>query len=195
MPSTQWRDSSSRLRKWPIGWMLVAGSRGKERTFRMKRIAFLAAGVVVAGLTACTSSAPSAAPVSGPNATSSSAGASSLAATSSSVSANCRQQYNAWKNGRGEGLVAAVSAAGSTAQAGDIQALRAVLKNTRPALTRAARYPMPTCADPKGYWPALLMHVNAAAASTASTATLTAAMKGVPTLVRELNAELQHAGR
>jgi hypothetical protein len=70
-----------------------------------------------------------------------------------------------------------------------------VLKKTRPALTRAARYPMPACADPKGYWAALLMHVNAAAASTASTATLTAAMKGVPTLARELNAELQHAGR
>jgi hypothetical protein len=38
------------------------------------------------------------------------------------------------------------------------------------------------------------MHVNAAAASTRSAATLTAAMKGVPTLVRELNAELKHVG-
>jgi hypothetical protein len=161
----------------------------------MKRLAFLAAGAVLAGLTACTSSAPSAAPVSGPTATSSSAATSSPAATSSAASASCRQQYNAWKHGRGEGLVAAVSAVGSTAQAGDIQALRAVLKKTRPALTSAARYPMPTCVDPKGYWAALLMHVNAAAASKASTATLTAAMKGVPTLVRELNAELQHAGR
>ena len=39
-----------------------------------------------------------------------------------------------------------------------------------------------------------MMHVNAAAASTGSAATVTAAMKGVPTLVRELNAELKHAG-
>jgi hypothetical protein len=36
------------------------------------------------------------------------------------------------------------------------------------------------------------MHVNAVAASTGSTATLTAAMNGVPTLTRELDAELKH---
>ena len=84
----------------------------------MKRLAFLAAGAVVAGLTACTSSAPSAAPVSGPTATSNSAAPSSLPATNSAVSANCRQQYTAWKHGRGEGLVAAVSAVGSTDKRG-----------------------------------------------------------------------------
>jgi hypothetical protein len=39
-----------------------------------------------------------------------------------------------------------------------------------------------------------MMHVNAAAASTRSAATVTAAMKGVPTLARELNAELKGAG-
>jgi hypothetical protein len=50
---------------------------------------------------------------------------------------------------------------------------------------------MPACADPEGYWPVLLMHVNAAAASTASAATVTAAMKGVPKLTRELNTELK----
>jgi hypothetical protein len=36
--------------------------------------------------------------------------------------------------------------------------------------------------------------LNAAAAGTGSSATLTAAMNGVPTLVRELNAELRRAG-
>jgi len=68
--------------------------------------------------------------------------------------------------------------------------LKVVLKNTKPALIRAARYPMPTCADPRGYWPILLLHVNAAA-SGGSTANLTAAMKNVPTLSHELNAELR----
>jgi len=109
----------------------------------------------------------------------------------SAVPVNCKQQYDAWKQGPGKGLVAALSAVGSAGQAGDIHVLTAVLKRTSPALTRAARYPMPACADPKGYWTVLLMHVNAAAASTGSASTLTAAMKGVPTLTRELNAELK----
>jgi hypothetical protein len=39
-----------------------------------------------------------------------------------------------------------------------------------------------------------MMHVNAASASTGSAATVTAAIKGVPTIVRELNAELKRAG-
>jgi hypothetical protein len=151
----------------------------------MKRLALAAAGAAVAGLTACTSSAPSATPASRPAATS------SQAASHSAAPVNCRQQYNAWKQGQGQGLVAALTAVGSAAQTGDVQLLTAELKRTKPALARAARYPMPVCADPKGYWPALLMHVNAATASVGSSATLTAAMKGVPTLTRGLNAELK----
>jgi hypothetical protein len=69
--------------------------------------------------------------------------------------------------------------------------LTAVLKKTEPAVTRAARYPMPACADPQGYWEVLLMHVNAAAASTGSASTLRAAMMGVPTITREFLAELK----
>jgi hypothetical protein len=69
------------------------------------------------------------------------------------------------------------------------------LKRTKPALTKASRNPLPACADPKGYWTVLMMHLNAAAASTGSVATLTAAMKGVPTLIRELNVELKRADR
>jgi hypothetical protein len=157
----------------------------------MKRLAFVAASAAVAGLTACTSSAPSATPASSPAATSSQSGPSSPAVTMPAVPARCKQAYDTWQQGEGKGLVAALSAVGSAGQAGDIQVLRSVLKKTKPALTRAARYPMPTCADPKGYWPVLLMHVNAAAASSGSAATLTAAMKGVPTLTRELNAELR----
>ena len=150
----------------------------------MKGLALVAAGIAVAGLTACSSSAPSATPGSSQGAPSSPAAASSIAP------AMCRQQYDAWKQGTGKGLIAAFSAVSSAGQAGDIHVLRAVLKRTKPALTRAGRYPMPTCADPKGYWPVLLMHVNAAA-STGSAATITAALKGVPTLTRELKTELK----
>lgn len=150
----------------------------------MKGLAMVAAGIAIAGLTACTSNAPSATP-------GSTAATSSPTPTISVAPAMCRQQYDAWRQGTGKGLVGALSAVGSTGQTGDVHALRAVLKRTKPALARAARYPMPTCADPKGYWPVLLMHVNAAATSTGSAATLTAAMKGVPTLTRELNAELK----
>jgi hypothetical protein len=73
--------------------------------------------------------------------------------------------------------------------------LTAVLKKAEPAVARAARYPMPACADPKGYWEPLLMHINAAAASTGSASSLRAAMKGVPMITRELVAELNRTDR
>jgi hypothetical protein len=59
--------------------VVIHASHREEGTFRMKRLAFLTAGAVAAGLTACTSSAPSAIPTSSP------------AATSSAVAAECRQ--------------------------------------------------------------------------------------------------------
>jgi hypothetical protein len=54
---------------------------------------------------------------------------------------------------------------------------------------------MPACADPKGFWTALLMHVNAAASTKSSgsgTASITLALKGVPTIERELSGELKN---
>ena len=53
---------------------------------------------------------------------------------------------------------------------------------------------MPACADPKGYWTALLMHVSAAASTGASgprPASVIVAMKGVPKIERELRTELK----
>lgn len=162
----------------------------------MKRLALVAAGAAVAGLAACTSSTPSAPPAGGPvssdspNTSSSPVTSSPPRVTMPAAPARCAQAYDTWVKGKGKGLVAALSAVGSAGQAGDIQVLRVLLNRTKPALATAARYPMPTCADPSGYWPVLLMHVNAAA-STSSTATLTAAMEPVPTLTRELSAELK----
>lgn len=167
----------------------------------MKRLALAAVGAAVAGLTACSHATPSAAPGSNSAVTSSPAVTNSSAVTSSptlsypAVSAACRQQYDAWNHGSGKGLVAALSAIGSADTAGDTHLLTGLLKKAEPALTRAARKPMPACADPKGYWAVLLMHVNAAVASTRSASTLRVAMEGVPTLTQELNAELKSAGR
>jgi hypothetical protein len=84
-----------------------------------------------------------------------------------------------------------VSAVGSADTSGDKQLLTAALKRAQPAVARAARYPLPSCADPKGYWEVLLLHVNAAAASTGSASSLKAAMDGVPTITRDLLAELK----
>lgn len=147
----------------------------------MKRLARVAAGAAVAaGLAACShTTAPS------------SASASRPAVTHSTVVVNCGQRYDTWKHGQGKGLVAEVTAVSSADTAGDMQVLTAALKKAGPAVARAARYPMPACADPKGYWGALLMHLNAAAASTGSASDLRAAMKGVPKVTHQITAELK----
>jgi hypothetical protein len=167
----------------------------------MKRLALAAAGAGLAGLTACTGSAPAATPPgstpptpAGSASTVTPAGSTAVTNSPSAVTANCRQQYDAWKQGPGKGLVAALDAVGAAEAAGDMHTLKAVLTETKPALARASRHPLPACADPMGYWTVLMMHVSAAAASTGSAATLTAAMEGVPTLVRKLDAELKRAG-
>jgi len=64
--------------------------------------------------------------------------------------------------------MAALNAISSADMAGDVHVLVAALKEAEPALTRASRYPVPACADPKAYWTVLLMHVNAAATSARS---------------------------
>ena len=107
---------------------------------------------------------------------------------------NCPRVYDAWKRGPVNKLVAALQALDSASAAGDSAARAAALKEAEPAIASAGRDPTPACADPKGYWTALLMHVNAAAgsASTASErASITLALKGVPELADELNAELK----
>ena len=80
---------------------------------------------------------------------------------------SCLQQYRSWNAGpahaAGENLVAALNG---------VEAANAALKNstTNTALKRAgaaatvlARYPIPNCADPKGYWRAVLVQIQAAA--------------------------------
>jgi hypothetical protein len=69
--------------------------------------------------------------------------------------------------------------------------LTIALKRTRPAVARATHHPVPACADPKGYWDVLLMHVTAAAASTGSSSSARAAMKDVPKIEHQLVGEVK----
>ena len=149
----------------------------------MKRIILAAVGAAVAGLTACSNTVAPAAPAT-PAAASASHG-------SVRVPVSCSQQYNTWEQGQGKGLVAALDAVASAATAGDVQVLMATLNETRPAIARATHHPVPACADPRGYWDVLLMHVTAAAATKSSPSSVQAAMKGVPELEHQLTAELK----
>jgi hypothetical protein len=145
----------------------------------LNRVVLAAASVAAAGLTACSHTAA-------PTATSHGAARAPV---------SCGQQYNTWNNGQGKGLIAALDAVTSAATAGDTGMLRVTLKKTRPTVSKAARHPVPACADPRGYWDVLLMHVTAAAATKASAQSMRAAMKDVPKIERQLTAELKHTAR
>jgi hypothetical protein len=144
----------------------------------VKRIILIVASAAAAGLAACSNAAaPGAAP----------AGHKS----SVLVPVSCGQQYHTWNHGQGKGLVTTVEAVSSAAAAGDPQVLSVALKKARPAVALAARHPMPACADPRGYWNVVLLHVNAAAAKGSSASSTRAAMKGVPKIQHQLTTELK----
>jgi hypothetical protein len=109
------------------------------------------------------------------------------------VPVSCAQQYKTWKKGQGKGVIAALHAVSSAETAGDTRVLTATLKRTRPALSQAAHHPVPACADPRGYWDVLLMHVTAAAAGKGPASSVRAAMKAVPKIEHQLTAELKQA--
>ena len=151
----------------------------------MKRIVLAAVGAAVVGLTACSNGAT---PAAAPAATHTSPG-------TAAVPISCSKQYHAWNHGPGKGLIAALSAVSSAETAGGTQVLTVALKKAKPAVARAARHPVPACADPRGYWDVLLMHVNAAAASKGSASSVRAALKDVPQIDGKLTAELKRFSR
>ena len=149
----------------------------------MKGLALAAAGAAVIGLSACSHpAAPSTAPASHGSGT-------------PIPPVSCSQQYSTWKHGQGKGLIAALSAVSSASTAGDAQVLTAALHQAKPAVARAAQHPVPACADPRGYWEALLMHVNAAVASKGSASSVRAALKDVPKIQHQLTTELKHTAQ
>jgi hypothetical protein len=143
----------------------------------MKYLALATAAVAVAGLAACSHSATPAA----------SASHQALPAPIS-----CSQQYATWEHGKGSGIIAALNAVSLADTMGGTTALTAALEKAKPAVARGARYPLPACADPIGYWNVVLMHVNAAVASLGSPSSVRAAMKDVPRITQSLTTELKH---
>jgi hypothetical protein len=145
----------------------------------LKRIVVAAAGAAVVGLAACShAAAPTAA-------------SASHATATPLVPVSCRQQYNTWQHGEGRGLMATLDAVSSAGTADSTHALTSALRKARSAVDQAARHPIPACADPRGYWDVLLMHLNAAAGSKGSLSSARAAMTGVPKIERELTTELK----
>ena len=149
----------------------------------MRRIVLAAAGAAVVGMAACSHPA---APASVPG----SHGTSSAQSSGASVPVSCSQRYHAWANASGKTLLATFHAVSVAVATGDSQALTATLDKAKPAVTRAALHPVPACADPRGYWSVLLMHVNAAVGGNPSAASVHAALKDVPAIEHELTAEL-----
>ena len=150
----------------------------------MRGLALAAAvGAAVIGLTACS-------PVKAP-----SAGPASHATSTPKVPVSCTQQYRAWEQGGGKGVMGALNSVTSAATAGDKQALTAALTQARPAVARAAQHPIPACADPRGYWSVLLMHVNAAVSSNGGASSVHAAMQDVPKIHHSLVAEVRQTAQ
>jgi hypothetical protein len=104
---------------------------------------------------------------------------------------SCSKQYRTWTNGDGKGVMSALHGVSSAATARDGEALTAALIQAKPAVAKAARHPIPACADPRGYWNVLLMHVHAAAASKGSSSSARAAVQGVPKLMDSLRADVK----
>ncbi len=144
------------------------------------RITLAVVGGAVLALTACSQTAT-------PTATPAGRGA-----TTPIVPVSCGKQYDAWNHGQGKGLMAILRVVSSAETSGHAHVLTAALKKARPAVARAARHPIPACADPRQYWDVLLMHVNAAAATRGSASSVRAAMKDVPRIENQLTAELKH---
>jgi hypothetical protein len=141
-----------------------------------------AAAAAVAGLTACGHT----------GAATGRPGAASASRGSVRVPVSCSQQYGAWRHGKGKGVIAALDAVSSAETAGDTHVLMTALQKSRPAVSQAARHPVPACADPRGYLNVLLMHVNAAAAKGGSASSVRAAMVGVEKIEHQLTAELKN---
>jgi hypothetical protein len=145
--------------------------------YRMNRLALAAAGAAVLGLTAC-------------------GGHSAAPGTASHVTPlSCKQQYRSWTHGHGKEVMHALDGVSTAATKGDGKALTAALRQAKPAVAVATRHPIPACADPRGYWDVVLMHVNAAAAGKGAASGARAALRDVPKIHTQLLAEVKKAAR
>jgi hypothetical protein len=159
--------------------------------------AALAAGLA---LTACGSGGGPAA-AAGPSKRPTASAGSGAGPVASAASPGCLVQYRLWASGpahaAGDSLTAALNNLAAASAASDIATTSASLKRAGTAAKALEHYPIPACADPKGYWHAVLLRIEAAADSAGTSTgpgTLTIAqgvMKQMPTLERKLATELQ----
>ncbi len=139
----------------------------------MQRLALAMAGALV-GLTSCSQAAPSAAPP-----------------ATHRAPISCSEQYRTWTSGDGQGVMRAIHDVSTAAKTVKGTSLTATLEKARPAVAQGTRHPIPACADPRGYWSVLLMHLNAAALGKGSSAGVRAALRDVPMIHRRLVAEIR----
>ena len=150
------------------------------RTHRLAAVV----GAAVLGLAGCTSS--------GGHRTPRAAVPVSSSARALRVPVGCADQYRGWMRGEGKGVMTALDTVAAAARGADGRTVQRALRHVRPTVVRAAAHPIPACADPRGYWAALLMHVNAAVSGQATGAGLRAALRDVPEIHRQLVIEVKH---
>lgn len=149
---------------------------------RTRAVAAVAAAAVV-GLAGCTSS--------GGHGRARAAGPPAGSSHALRVPVGCADQYRGWVRGEGKGVMTALDTVAAAARGSDGRALKHALTQARPAVVRGTAHPIPACADPRGYWDVLLMHVNAAVSGQASGAGLRAALQDVPKIHRQLVIEVK----
>jgi hypothetical protein len=164
----------------------------------MRIIVPAAAGLVVLALAGCGSaSTPSGAPAAQAVTLTASASPSATA-----VALTCKQKYDAWKTGPAKAIetgqlepaLKKVTAAGSSE---DLVLLRSSLMATGRAAVKMEAYPMPPCADPKGYYAQFLGLIQAAGDNAKASSGLgalilaEAPLEKVPAVERKLDAELK----
>jgi hypothetical protein len=147
----------------------------------MPRMLPLASGALAAGLTltACGSSGGSA------------------ASAPSSPPQSCLQQYRSWNAGpshaAGENMVAALNGLEAVTLTSDAGGTGAALRRAATAAAALGHYPIPSCVDPKGYWRAVLVRIQAAAKAhgPGTVAAGEAVLKDMPALDLKLADELK----
>jgi hypothetical protein len=142
-------------------------------------------GAVIAGCGSAATSVPAAAPV-------------KVATVSVQV---CKQRYLAWQRGPAQAatrqFVAAQQHLSAVGSGKNLAAISAAAQAEGQAAATLAGYPVPACADPRGYLAAALDEARAAAASARTASGLSALVKALapltvlPELESDFTAELQ----
>ena len=152
-------------------------------------IAAIFTAAVLAVLAGCSS----------PGSSTSSAPPTKTAATSALA---CKQRYLAWKNGPAKSAAGRFSAAQTALSAAaskenNATGIAATAEAEGRAAARLSAFPVPACADPRGYLAAVLTDVRTAAANAATASSVSelvtglAPLKAVPALEGAFTAELK----